>query len=249
MEAAMALQAAPVREIVSRSRLDPSNAEPALQELLLSGLLIPLEEGRLDTQSDLLVMALPHWNTLRETILRTVESYHAQLPAPPRHPARGAEEQAQALAAGLQCVNRHPDQAGAVNGPLCISSPGPGTRSAFDANQQAKVQSLKRSFEQNPFNPPGLKECQAEVGVEVMNALVEMGEFIPVSTDVVFRKQDYEEAVGRIRELLQQKERITLAEVRDLLSTSRKYAQALLEHLDATGMTLRDGDYRRLRKR
>jgi selenocysteine-specific elongation factor len=49
--------------------------------------------------------------------------------------------------------------------------------------------------------------------------------------------------------LLQQKEKITLAEVRDLLGTSRKYAQALLEHLDATGMTLRDGDYRRLRKR
>ena len=44
-------------------------------------------------------------------------------------------------------------------------------------------------------------------------------------------------------------ERITLAEVRDLLGTSRKYAQALLEHLDATGMTIRDGDYRRLRKR
>jgi selenocysteine-specific elongation factor len=87
------------------------------------------------------------------------------------------------------------------------------------------------------------------VGVEVMNALLEMGEFIPVSIDVIFRKQDYEEAVRRIRGLLQQKEKITLAEVRDLLGTSRKYAQALLEHLDATGMTLRDGDYRRLKKR
>ena len=125
----------------------------------------------------------------------------------------------------------------------------PGHEITFDAGQQTKIQSLKRSFDQNPFNPPGLKECQAQVGVEVMNALVERGEFIPVSSDVVFRKHDYEEAVGRIRELLQRQERITLAEIRDLLGTSRKYAQALLEHLDATGMTIRDGDYRRLRKR
>ena len=42
---------------------------------------------------------------------------------------------------------------------------------------------------------------------------------------------------------------ITLAEVRDLLGTSRKYAQALLEHMDSEGLTLRVGDARRLRRR
>ena len=49
--------------------------------------------------------------------------------------------------------------------------------------------------------------------------------------------------------MLLQHEKITLAEVRDTLNTSRKYAQALLEHLDAIGTTIRDGDYRRLRKK
>ncbi len=33
-----------------------------------------------------------------------------------------------------------------------------------------------------------------------------------------------------------------MAEVRDLLKTSRKYVQPLLEHLDAIGMTVREGD-------
>ena len=41
---------------------------------------------------------------------------------------------------------------------------------------------------------------------------------------------------------------MTLAEVRDLLSASRKYVQAFLEHLDAIGVTVREGDFRRLRK-
>ena len=55
--------------------------------------------------------------------------------------------------------------------------------------------------------------------------------------------------VDRIKKAIQQKERITLGEVRDLFNTSRKYAQALLEHLDAIGITVRDGDFRKLRKK
>jgi selenocysteine-specific elongation factor len=42
---------------------------------------------------------------------------------------------------------------------------------------------------------------------------------------------------------------ITLARARDELGTSRKYAQAYLEHLDAEHVTLRRGDERVLRRR
>ena len=65
----------------------------------------------------------------------------------------------------------------------------------------------------------------------------------------MFRKQDYDLMVIKIRKELQQKERITLGEVRDLFGTSRKYAQALLEHLDGMGITVRDGDYRKLKQK
>jgi selenocysteine-specific elongation factor len=52
----------------------------------------------------------------------------------------------------------------------------------------------------------------------------------------------------KIRAKLTENRRITLAEVRDLFNTSRKYAQALMEHLDAKGITTRDGDFRKLSK-
>jgi selenocysteine-specific elongation factor len=55
--------------------------------------------------------------------------------------------------------------------------------------------------------------------------------------------------MGRIAAAMEARGQITLAEVRDLLGTSRKYAQALLEHMDSEGLTLRVGDARRLRKR
>jgi selenocysteine-specific elongation factor len=69
---------------------------------------------------------------------------------------------------------------------------------------------------------------------------------VVVSEDVVFRKGDYDLMVSGIRSALAAHGSLTLAEVRDLYRTSRRYAQALLEHLDAAGLTRRDGDTRRL---
>ncbi len=57
------------------------------------------------------------------------------------------------------------------------------------------------------------------------------------------------EVERRLRELLEREERVTLARFRDELQTSRKYAQALLEHFDAERVTLRVGEERVLRRR
>jgi selenocysteine-specific elongation factor len=40
---------------------------------------------------------------------------------------------------------------------------------------------------------------------------------------------------------------LTVAAFRDRFATSRKFALAVLEHFDAAGLTVRDGDVRRLR--
>ena len=66
---------------------------------------------------------------------------------------------------------------------------------------------------------------------------------------MIFRKQDYDLVVAKIGHTIEENGKVSLAEVRDLFNTSRKYAQALLEHLDAIGITVRDGDFRKLRKK
>jgi len=50
-------------------------------------------------------------------------------------------------------------------------------------------------------------------------------------------------------ELIETNGEVTLAQLRDALDTSRKYAQAYLEHFDATHVTLRRGDAHVLRRR
>jgi selenocysteine-specific elongation factor len=57
----------------------------------------------------------------------------------------------------------------------------------------------------------------------------------------------YDEMEGLVTGHLRSRGTITLAEARDLLGTSRKYAQALMEHLDARGVTRRSGDERTLK--
>jgi len=58
----------------------------------------------------------------------------------------------------------------------------------------------------------------------------------------------YEDARALLVQELSAAERITLARFRDLLGTSRKTAQLLLERFDADGVTRRVGDERVLRR-
>jgi len=116
-----------------------------------------------------------------------------------------------------------------------------------DNAEQAQIHALMRRFEQNPFSPPTVKASIEEVGEEIFNALIELGELVGLSAEVAFRKSDYEKAIKMVRAHLEKKGKITVAETRDLLGTSRRYVLALLEHLDASGVTRREGDFRVLR--
>ncbi len=61
---------------------------------------------------------------------------------------------------------------------------------------------------------------------------------------ICFHRQHYDRAVELIRRGIQEKGQITLAEVRDLLGTSRKYAVVILETLDREKVTKKIGDAR-----
>jgi len=247
-EASLGLNVTSIKDVVSRSRLEALTAQQALNELLSNGSLIQLDEGEPLITSDLLVIALPHWNTLCNKTLQLVDSYHMTYPL-----RRGVprEELKSRLKLSPRIFNSILKKL--ITDQLLIDNltflAKPEHEIRFNGQEQAKVQTLMRKFEANPFSPPSVKECISEVDEEVFNALLERKELITVSSDVAFRKRDYDLMEVEIRKVIMQNEKISLAETRNLLSTSRKYAQALLEHFDAIGITIRDGDFRRLRKK
>ncbi len=117
----------------------------------------------------------------------------------------------------------------------------------YSRQQQALIDSLLIKIKSAPYLTPSVKECQNEIGELLFNTLVDQGTLIQVSPEVVFLKSDYASMVSEVIRLIQSKGAITAAEVRDHFKTSRKYALALLEFMDAQGITLRKGDERRLK--
>jgi selenocysteine-specific elongation factor len=118
----------------------------------------------------------------------------------------------------------------------------------LSAAQQANLERLLDAFKTNPYAPPSIAESLTFVGEDVLQWLVDSGQLVKVSEEVVFSPPVYEAMVQRILDHLRAEGKITVAQVRDAFGTSRKYALALMEHLDARRVTRRVGDERVLRK-
>ena len=114
-------------------------------------------------------------------------------------------------------------------------------------DQQRRVDALLAQFRRQPHTTPSYKESTAAVSEEVLGVLIARRDLVQVSPEVLFLPETYEVMIARVRAHIEQEGSITLAQVRDMFQTSRKYAQGLLEHLDEIGMTKRMGDERVLK--
>jgi len=83
---------------------------------------------------------------------------------------------------------------------------------------------------------------------QVFESMVSSGEVIALSSQVYWHKAIYDKTVLLVQKHFEKNETITLAECRDMLGTSRKYALAFLEHLDGKQVTVMKGDVRKLSK-
>jgi selenocysteine-specific elongation factor len=248
LQASLVSGAAPVCDLIVRARLPLEAAAAALHELIAEGQLLALETGQIQPGSDLLVVDRNRWESETSRAQAEISQYHRSFPlrrGMPREELKSRLKMTPRLFnAGLRWWLSEGRLA--ENGPL-LALPEHAVR--FTAPQRGQVERLLERFAANPFATPTVKECQSELGEELYAALVESSQLNQVSADVVFRQKDYEQMLAAVREHFTQEDRLTLAQFRDRFQTSRKYAQAFLEHLDASGVTQRDGDARKLFKR
>ena len=79
---------------------------------------------------------------------------------------------------------------------------------------------------------------------QVLESLMSGGELILLAPQLCIGREAYELAVEKAKAHFAAHDTLTLAELRDALGTSRKYALALLEYFDRNRMTRKEGDYR-----
>jgi len=186
------------------------------------------------------------WSALKDRISSKLSSHHQRFPL---RAGLGREALRSGLRLDAKVFNAAMARAAAED---LVADEGATVRLsshavAFSPVQQQKIDALLARFRREPYATPSLKESVAAVGEEVLGALIAQGKLIKVSSEVLFLPQTYEEMVGRVRARTEREGSITLAQTRDMFGTSRKYAQALLEHLDDIGITERVGDARVLR--
>lgn len=117
----------------------------------------------------------------------------------------------------------------------------------YSANQQKRIREFLMTCEKDPFNPPNVKDAMALLTDDVYQSMLEQVELVQVSPEVVFRSSEYRLMLDYVVSECFKGVLLTLAQFRDHFSTSRKYAQAFLEYLDRKGVTIREGDGRKLK--
>ncbi|HEX3050326.1 MAG TPA: SelB C-terminal domain-containing protein, partial [Aggregatilineaceae bacterium] len=110
--------------------------------------------------------------------------------------------------------------------------------------QEEMLRRLKRDFEQSPYTPPTVSQAREIVGDALLNHLLERGELVRISTEVLLTPSVWREWIDFSRHQLDQGVPLTVASLRDHFQTTRRYALDFLERLDALGITKRKGDER-----
>lgn len=226
-------QPAELQAVASRLGMSVAQATELVSQLVT--------ERRLVASGSLLFSAAG-WSALVDRALREVQAHHE------RYPLRlgvAREELRSRLRLPAQAFADAVDRMvgdGVLEekqARLCL----PGRRPQPSPAQRAAADSFLAALARSPYSPP----IDTMPEAELFNMLVEDDRVVKVSQDVAFSTEAYNEMVNRIVQHIKDKGEITVAQVRDMFGTSRKYALALMEHLDSQRVTRRVGDVRLLR--
>lgn len=223
---------------LAQCNLSEKQATQALQTLLAEGRIVILGEPG----PKAILLSRTEWDRLVGESRKAAEAYHAQFPLRMGIPKEELRSRLKISPAHFNAVlERLIGDGVLIEEKALIRTPTHAIR--LNPRQQAQADAFLKSLAQNPFSP--LAESLPEP--ELLNMLIETRRVVRVNENVIFTAEAYDEMVKRVVEHLRTNGKITVAEVRDMFQTSRKYALALMEHLDELKITRRIGDERVLR--
>ncbi len=231
-------------------RLEPTSEQHLLQTVGLDretavAALAELEESKQVVRLEQQIISQAGWQTLVSKLTELVAEFHRSYPL-----RLGISREECRSKLKLKAAVFNPLMAQVAQDNLLTEAGAlvhaPTHEVRFSPAQQSKIDALLRRFNQSGVNSPSVKECKTAVGDDVYFALVDLGKLRPISADVVYDQGSYKQLIDKLMGHLRAKGSLNAAEARDLLHTSRKYAIALLEHLDQRRLTRRVGDNREL---
>ena len=122
----------------------------------------------------------------------------------------------------------------------------PGHEVKYSPEQARLANGLTQTLKAAGYTPPNGGDLLRMLAGdrELLDHLLVSGRCVALDQDVIFLASVHRQAQEAVLQLLDELGSVTMAQVRDRLPTSRKYAQALLERMDQERLTRRDGNLR-----
>jgi selenocysteine-specific elongation factor len=198
------------------------------------------------------------WEAAAAAVLGAVDRHHHGDPSSPGLPAQAARAAVRAPAgpggapgpawpeaAGTEVVEALVAEGGLVaDGPV-LRRPGHGMR--LDPAQRALRARVEAALDEAGVGLLG-EAALGELGADrkATALLVRLGVLVPIPPGGWLGRTALEGAVATLRRTFGDGRPFSAGEAREALGTTRRTAIPLLEHLDRTGVTVRQGDLRRL---
>ncbi len=123
---------------------------------------------------------------------------------------------------------------------------------ALSGSEETYRSKIIAILEKGGFQPPTKAEMTEMLNIEqkqfadILNILTKEKAIVRINDSLYLSAASYESMMSLLKNFFSGKAEITIADFRDLLKTSRKYALPFLEYLDSNRVTLRTGDVRKL---
>jgi len=234
--------------LVGRAGLSTEETRAVIVTAIGSGAVVPLDGGEGGSSrivSNTLLASKAGWERLANGARGQIRAYHQAYPL-----RRGMSKEELRTRLGLdsrtfsRVVGRLLAE-GVVReaGPLLAL---PDHEVSLTPETRARVERLLAELRAAGASPPGRHDLEARHGVsnEASQVLIEQGDLVEVAPDLVYPRDVLEEIVGEVVGAIRAHGAISVAGVRDLTGTSRKYSLAILAHLDERRVTRRVGDDR-----
>ena len=115
---------------------------------------------------------------------------------------------------------------------------------------QAAATHMRADLRTKPFDPPSRKQLAPDsISQQALRYLIQKGELVEINSELVFAAENLKHMTESIRKYIQDHGPATVSQLRQSLGCSRRIIVPLLERLDREGVTVRDGDFRKLRSK
>jgi len=219
--------------LASELNLSTNEVKDTICTLIEQGKVVDLgEEGRS------LLVTVERWEGLIKIMTDALQEYHRKFPTRLGMPKLELGSRLKLGTYAAYAVQKLAAQGFVVDEGMLVRLPS--HQIQLTQAQRAKMEAFLRALTANPYAPPGDLIPEPDL----LNLLIEQRQVVKISNDVVFAASAYDEMVAKVTARIRTQGQVTLAEVRDMFQTSRKYAQALLEYLDGKKITRRTGDVR-----